>query len=117
MKWLARANTDGLAFVLAGIILGLSLLPQSASLGEPQHHALHHLLAYAMLTGAAVFRRQSLPSTFLILAAVVLYGGVIEIIQPMVGRVGDLRDVAANLAGATLGLVLTTTAKRVAKSG
>lgn len=116
MKYMERVNTDILALVLAGIILCLSLLPKSAIPGDPHNDVLHHLLAYTALTGAAIFRRQSLPGIFLILAAIVLYGGVIEIIQPMVGRVGSLRDFTINLAGASLGFVLTTVAKQVAKS-
>ena len=117
MKIMEKVNTDFLALILAGVILVLSLLPQSVSLGAPQQDTLHHLLAYGLLTAAAIFRRQNLPDTFAVLAVIILYGGAIEIVQPMAGRVGELRDFAANLAGVTLGLILMTAAKRIVKSG
>jgi VanZ family protein len=116
MKYLKKVNSDILALVFAGIILGLSLSPQSARLGAPHQDLLHHLLAYGLLTGTAIFRRRDVQGTLLILAAIIVYGGVIEIIQPMAGRVGDFRDFAANLAGVTLGLILMTTVKRLVKS-
>jgi VanZ family protein len=116
MKYLKMVNSDVLALVFAGIILGLSLSPRSASLGAPHQDLLHHLLAYGLLTGTAIFRRQGLPGTLAILAAIVIYGAAIEIIQPIAGRVCDFRDFAANLAGITLGLILMTTVKRVVKS-
>lgn len=116
MKYLEKVNTDALAWILALVILVLSLSPQSATLGEPHQDALHHFLAYGTLTGAAIFRRQGVAGIILMLAIITLYGGVIEIIQPMVGRVGELRDFAANLAGVTLGLIAMTAFKRVVKS-
>ena len=116
MKYFDRVNSDILALILAAIILGLSLSPQAATLGAEHLDGWQHLLAYGLLTGAAIFRRQGLPGTLAILAAIVINGAAIEIIQPIVGRVGDFRDFAANLAGVTLGLIMMTAAKRVVKS-
>jgi VanZ family protein len=117
MKYFDRVNSDVLALILALVILGLSLSPQAATLGAEHQDGWQHLLAYGLLTGAAIFRRRDVQGTLLILAAIIVYGGVIEVIQPMAGRVGDFRDFAANLAGVTLGLIVMTAVKQFVKSG
>jgi len=64
----------------------------------------HHIVAFAALVfPCAVLYPQGL--TRVILAAAV-YGALIEIIQPFVGRSGDFLDLIADLAGIGLGSIL-----------
>ena len=64
----------------------------------------HHILAFASLVlPCAVLYPRGIPR--LILGGAV-YGALIEIIQPLVGRSGDFIDFSADLAGMGLGAIL-----------
>ncbi len=86
------------------IILALAtLLPMPAG-GPPGSDKLHHLLGFAALTlpATVLVPRRAL----LILGLAVAYGGLIEIVQPWVGRHRELADWIADAAGAGIGSVL-----------
>jgi VanZ family protein len=94
--------TRTLWFACAAAILVASLLPHSSPLQEQLDKApddLLHAACFAVLAFLRPTRRE-------ILAAFLL-GVAIELIQPYVGRAGELRDVAANCAGLLLGFLLS----------
>lgn len=62
-----------------------------------------HLLAYAALSFPVSYARPKYFSVCLV--AFVLWGGVIEIIQPYVNRYGEWLDFGANTTGVILGFV------------
>lgn len=81
-----------------------TLMPSSRIVNAPGSDKLHHVLAFAILAlPLAVARPRWIPVTGLLLA---VYGGLIEIIQPWVGRSRDLADWQADLAGILLGSLL-----------
>nr|WP_232897399.1 hypothetical protein [Pontibaca salina] len=82
----------------------MTLLPISGPSGVPGSDKTHHMLAFAALTlPCAALYPKALPKTVF---AAVLYGGAIEIIQPSVGRSGELADFIADLVGIGLGVAL-----------
>lgn len=115
MRHLASIRTDGVALLVAVIILALSLLPNTTGAGGNQYDLIFHILAYAVLTCAASINRQTISGYLAVLCAITLFGGTIELIQPFVGRAGDLRDLVANVAGCFAGLMMTMTIKAALK--
>lgn len=97
------------ALVAAAIAL-LTLQPMPVP-GPPGGDKLHHLLAFAalVLPGTVLWPRWG-PGLFI---AAVAYGGAIEIVQPHVGRGGEVRDWVADCLGAGLGLVAGLALARV----
>lgn len=97
LRTLALLLTLGIATAIA--LLGL--MPPRALPEAPGGDKLHHFLAFAALVFPAAAVRPSVVLWLVPLA--VGYGGLIELIQPMVGRQADWGDVAANAAGAVAG--------------
>ncbi len=95
------AQTAG--FVVGAIIISLATLTPIESLPPaPGSDKLHHILGFggwALLCAFGPWRR------FAIMAlCIVLWGGMIELIQPSVNRYGEWLDFFAN----TLGVILVT---------
>lgn len=86
---------------IAVVIAIATLMPAGIAASAPGSDKLHHLLAFAALVfPAAVIRiRWTLPAIVL----AVLYGWLIELIQPNFGRAYDLADLRADALGAALG--------------
>ncbi len=86
---------------LALCIGALTLIPLSAPLGVPGTDKTHHVLAFAILSApcAALYPKGLLRVVF----AAAVYGGLIEVIQPYVGRHGETADVLADLLGVAIG--------------
>lgn len=85
---------------LAAVIGALTLTPVPA-VGASGSDKLHHVLAFAALAfPLPVVRPRLAPWIFL---GVVVYGGLIEIIQPYVGRQAEWADLFADASGALLG--------------
>ncbi|HET6428906.1 MAG TPA: PKD domain-containing protein [Phycisphaerae bacterium] len=122
----ARQVVDWALVVAAGgAIVVLSLCPPGMLNTRCDDKKLH-ALAYGVLTmlllraitgnGAlvrsltaavkAVDRRVGLVKVCLVLAAVMVVGTAIEFVQPMFGRDRSVRDIAANLAGGCLAVLL-----------
>ncbi len=109
----------------AAVILGLSLYPRPEDVLGPLTlwDKADHFAAYAALAflGGAVVARQSLPRLAVIVIACVAFGGLVEMVQPLVGRQRDLVDFLANLAGCVLGalgwIVVARIRRRGSKSG
>jgi len=85
---------------LAALIGFLTLTPIQNP-GVPGTDKSHHLIGFAALALPLSFSRPRL-APWVVLAAIA-YGGAIEIIQPYVGRSGEVLDLAADAIGAVLG--------------
>jgi VanZ family protein len=71
-----------------------------------------HAAAYALLVLPLVIARPGVAGVAVVLATGM--GGVIELIQPHVGRTGEWQDALANLVGATAGAGLALGMRRIA---
>ena len=89
--------------ILCGITI-LSLAPLKQLPDAPGTDKTHHLMAYAALAYPASLRRPT--GWKAIILMFLLYGGLIEIIQPYTNRYGEWFDFAANATGLFLGCVL-----------
>ena len=92
----------GLTLLLATVLAVLTLSPVSAP--EPIEHSdkVYHVLAFAGLAFPISFLR---PGWLLIAVPVfAAFGGLIELIQPYVGRECSLADWLADLGGIVLGV-------------
>jgi VanZ family protein len=96
--------------LLAGAIAVLSFLPhvpnptpQLVSADKIAHVGVYLLLGLSAGTAVGRGWRRRL-AAFLLCAA---YGGLIELVQPAVGRSADLHDWAADVIGGALGLLGT----------
>lgn len=93
-----------ISFSLVVIVTALTLTPTQNLPPAPGSDKLHHFIGFAALALPAAFAR---PRWVLwIIALVTAYGALIEIIQPHVGRHGEIMDAVANAAGACFGGVL-----------
>lgn len=89
---------------LASAILWLTLTPpQPGPVGPLSDKAYHALAFAALIFPSALLYRRALPW---LLPTAALLGTAIELIQPAVGRSGDLADLFADLAGLAIGLIL-----------
>jgi len=89
-----------LTLALGLIIAFLTLTPISGP-NVPGSDKLYHTLACAALAFPLPFARSKLMIPVIVF--VILYGGMIELIQPHVGRSGEWKDLFADAAGAILG--------------
>ena len=102
---LAKINFDVLALFTVLTIAVLSLVPENAVTGDiGKFDVVLHALAYALICACAVIRRRTVWSALLMFASVVLFGFLIEFIQPLFGRSLEFRDLVANIIGSTTGL-------------
>lgn len=89
---------------LAAAIFWLTLTPpQPGPVGPLSDKAYHALAFAALIFPSALLYRRALPW---LLPTAALLGAAIELIQPAVGRSGDLADFLADLAGLAIGLGL-----------
>lgn len=75
-----------------------TMMPGSCASGAPGSDKLHHMLAFAALTLPTALIRPRW-AIWAVLATVA-YGGMIEVIQPWVGRMRELADLRADAIGA-----------------
>lgn len=99
-----------LTALLAAAIGWVTLQPLPFA-GPPGGDKLHHVLAFFALVFPAVALQPRWALPLFVLA--VAYGGLIEIVQPHVGRSGDLGDWAADALGAALGTLAGLALTRV----
>lgn len=90
-----------LTLALALVVAVATLTPSDHMPAAPGSDKLHHFLAFGAVAFPMAFAR---PAAFLwIVMAVSAYGGIIELIQPFMGRYGDVRDAVMNALGALTG--------------
>jgi len=103
--------------LLIGVAIAhLMLAPPG--IGEPpfpHFDKVVHLIAFACL-GFPLSVTRTHPALWIFLAAVV-YGAAIEIIQPSFGRSAEWADLAADVIGAGLGILLGRLVSRIRKPG
>jgi VanZ family protein len=104
-SWLAPS------FALAVVIGALTLMPQPvAPMGPQWIDKLYHLLAFAALVFPTGFLRPKRLVAAGVLA--LFYGAAIELIQPAVGRSGELGDLLADGIGILVGIALGLAVRR-----
>lgn len=86
------------------VVTALSLMPLPELPPVPGGDKSHHLIAYAVLVLPVVLRKPR--RYFWVILMILLWGGVIELIQPYVNRYGEWYDFGANSAGVIVGWVL-----------
>ena len=84
-------------FFLLSIITILSLYPLPVLPEVPGSDKTHHLIAYSVLAIPVVLANPR--NLLLYLFLLIIYGGLIEIIQPYVNRYGEWLDFLANTIG------------------
>jgi len=92
-----------LSFLMLAIVTTASLLPLP-SLPIPGNDKSHHLVSYALLALPVSLIRPKFWIFFIMI--VVIWSGVIELIQPFVNRYGEWLDLLANLSGAFIGVLV-----------
>jgi len=111
-----------LALWLALVVLA-SLIPRvpraDAVAWFPGADRVGHAVAYGVLCVLAVWAFGGRGRRVLVMAGLgaVVLGVLLECVQPLTGRTFDLTDMAANAAGAGLGLVGMLLARRIAVGG
>ncbi len=97
-------------FILT-VITFLSLYPLDKLPPAPGSDKTHHFVAYALLMFPTALRKPKyLPAIGLFF---VCWSGAIELIQPFVNRYGELKDLAANIAGLVIGFVIVKILERL----
>jgi len=89
---------------VAGVVV-LSLIPKAAPSPRVDEYA--HLAAFAVLAALSLLAFRRPRSAALSICCVVVVGLIIEAAQSLVpGRSASLEDVAANLAGVAMGVIV-----------
>lgn len=105
-RW--RAAWRLLFLVLIGVVSWLAFSPNPPPAADLGWDKANHFAAFATLTGVAL---QSLRAgrrrVWIVLVAMLGYGILIELVQSQIpGRDADVRDVAADMVGAFIGVLL-----------
>ena len=96
--------------ILAAAIAYLTLTPQNFDMG-PGTDKLYHFIAFtALVFPCALLFARTLKW---VLPAALLFGGAIELIQPYVGRGGELADFVADALGVFIGAALGLTLRAI----
>jgi VanZ family protein len=89
---------------LALIVAAATLTPSENMPSAPGGDKLHHFLAFGAVAFPMSFSRPR--AAIWVVLTVAAYGAIIEVIQPHVGRHGDVMDALANAVGAVCGAIL-----------
>ncbi|WP_413745801.1 VanZ family protein [Synechococcus sp. MIT S9507] len=93
-----------ISLITLGGITVLSLIPLNELPEMPGSDKTHHLVAYAILAYPTSLKRPKGWQNILIFFAI--YGGMIELIQPLVNRHGEWVDLIANTTGLMVGCLI-----------
>ena len=69
----------------------------------------YHLLAFALLVVPLTF--ENLKNAYWLLPVAVVFGAIIELLQPHLGRHSELNDLYADAFGALIGVILVALVK------
>ena len=101
-----------LSLGLATTIAALTLIPQASMPVGPQGvDKVYHMIAFAALIFPTAMLRPKKCLRFGRLA--IVYGGIIETIQPVFGRSADMSDFWADGLGVAIGIFLGLAARRI----
>jgi VanZ family protein len=101
-----------LSIGLAATVAVLTLMPQASMPVGPQGiDKVYHMVAFAALIFPTAMLRPKSCLRFGCLA--ILYGGMIEAIQPAFGRSADMSDLLADVLGVAIGIFLGLAARRI----
>ncbi len=90
-----------ITFIIACIITVLSLWPLTTLPDVPGSDKIHHFIAYCSLMFPVAFvKRERLYWYYFVLLA---FSGLIELLQPLVNRYCDWKDLLANAIGLLCG--------------
>jgi len=92
----------------------VTLTPSENMPSAPGSDKLHHFLAFGVVAFPMAFARPR--AVIWVVLMMSAYGVVIEVIQPYVGRHGDMIDTLANAAGACFGAGLGIVLRRLVPS-
>jgi VanZ family protein len=99
--------SDLLAAAWAATIAWLSLTPlQQLPLSTPFSDKIEHIAAYGLLGFLALLARKDRKAILLWLPLILLFGALIELLQPYVNRHAELMDLVADGFGALVGALL-----------
>ena len=103
---LRTRNIDIYATVVIAVLIGLATLTPVEELPAVSgYDKLYHLISFAILTLPIAVIRPKAGRVILILS--VVYGGAIEVLQPLVDRNCELTDFLADVCGVALGLAVS----------
>ena len=101
-----------LSLGLAATIAALTLMPKASMPVGPQGvDKLYHMVAFAALNFPTALLRPKWCLRYGCLA--ILYGGLIEAIQPVFGRSADMSDFWADGLGVAMGIFLGLATRRI----
>lgn len=102
-----------LTLILAIIIATLSLTPLEKLPEVAGSDKTHHLVAYFALACPLAIAK---PKNWVVyMVVMVLFGGMIELIQPYINRYGEWLDFLANVTGLICGLMFGTAVRFIYK--
>ena len=106
-----RTVALGLTCLLAAVIAAATLTPQTAlTTGPAGVDKVYHAVAFAgLMLPTATWRPNAL---IWMIPAALLFGGTIEVIQPLVGRSADIGDFIADAVGVLAGTAVGFTLRR-----
>lgn len=93
-----------LTILILTMITLFSLWPIERLPAVPGTDKTHHLIAYAMLMFPIAIRQPK--HHWLIAILFICFSGAIELIQPYANRYGEWLDLAANIGGLLIGMLL-----------
>ena len=98
--------SDWFASIWFVVLTYLSLAPLTELPLEHANDKLLHVIAYAALAFFGLLRRRTITVAIGLMLAMIMYGGLIEMVQPYVNRYGEIGDFIANSIGAVLGALI-----------
>lgn len=108
---LTQPRTQWLGFLLGWLAISLATLTPLEQLPTvPGTDKLHHIIGFGGWAGLCLFGATR--RFVLMCVAIVIWGGVIELIQPQVNRYGEWLDFYANSFGVLLAFVTHFILKR-----
>lgn len=108
-----RIRTYSILLTVAGVIVATVLfLSPAIPGGAPKINdkLAHGIVFFALALPCLV---AGWPARRWVIAGLVVYGGLIELVQPLAGRSRDLGDMLANLAGISAAILLAPILRRI----
>ncbi len=104
IRTLIEKHWLSLTILLIAIISYLSLKPTGIATPTVGFDKVYHCIAYAVLVLPLALKRPAYWQVFAL--TLMIYGGAIELIQPMTGRQADWLDFIMNVTGVGIGILI-----------